>query len=322
MPVFCFPFPRWPRLERLPFPDRAFERALSPRARSSLRRDPRRVSRAARDSIPHRNARRGAWISARLPRGRCAIRTGLLVRPFRAALYFWEIDFHFRNSSTRHASSAGLLFSSRHAGGAVRQCSRALADRIGGPDWVPHACGFSCVAQLAGFACETSGIYSRGCWMRPCGGSRAGTARAIAFRGPPPYSDCDLCLAFAIALSAAIRMRRNRGGHRARGRVAGHGCNHRDVSFFAAPRVQRLELTVLDVGQGDSLFLSFPHGRTMLVDGGGELGNFHSGGMRSGIDVGEDVVSPYLWSRGLETNRCGRAYACARGSSWRASGDF
>jgi competence protein ComEC len=63
---------------------------------------------------------------------------------------------------------------------------------------------------------------------------------------------------------------------------------------------ERLELTVLDVGQGDSLFLSFPRGRTMLVDAGGELGNFHSGGMRSGIDVGEDVVSPYLWSRGLK----------------------
>src|ERR1700690_2401134 len=38
----------------------------------------------------------------------------------------------------------------------------------------------------------------------------------------------------------------------------------------------------------------------MLVDGGGELGTFHSGGMRSGIDIGEDVVSPYLWSRGLK----------------------
>ena len=59
-------------------------------------------------------------------------------------------------------------------------------------------------------------------------------------------------------------------------------------------------MTVLDVGQGDSLFVSFPRGRTMLVDAGGELGNFHSGGMRSGIDVGEDVVSPYLWSRGLK----------------------
>jgi competence protein ComEC len=74
------------------------------------------------------------------------------------------------------------------------------------------------------------------------------------------------------------------------------------ATYPFSPRLapQRLELTVLDVGQGDSLFLSFPHGRTMLVDGGGEIGTFHAGGMRSGIDVGEDVVSPYLWSRGLK----------------------
>jgi len=61
-----------------------------------------------------------------------------------------------------------------------------------------------------------------------------------------------------------------------------------------------LEVTVLDVGQGDSLFVTFPGGRTMLVDAGGALGSFHSGGMRSGLDVGEEVVSPYLWSRGLK----------------------
>ena len=49
----------------------------------------------------------------------------------------------------------------------------------------------------------------------------------------------------------------------------------------------------------------------MLVDAGGELGSFHSGGMRSGIDIGEEVVSPYLWSRGLKTNRRDRAHARA-----------
>jgi competence protein ComEC len=63
---------------------------------------------------------------------------------------------------------------------------------------------------------------------------------------------------------------------------------------------KNLEVTVLDVGQGDSLFVTFPGGRTMLVDAGGALGSFHSGGMRSGLDIGEDVVSPYLWSRGLK----------------------
>jgi competence protein ComEC len=59
-------------------------------------------------------------------------------------------------------------------------------------------------------------------------------------------------------------------------------------------------VTVLDVGQGDSLFVTFPGGHTMLVDAGGTLGSFHAGGMRSGLDIGEDVVSPYMWSRGLK----------------------
>lgn len=38
----------------------------------------------------------------------------------------------------------------------------------------------------------------------------------------------------------------------------------------------------------------------MLVDGGGLEGSFTKHGYRSGLDVGEEVVSPFLWSRGLK----------------------
>jgi competence protein ComEC len=53
-----------------------------------------------------------------------------------------------------------------------------------------------------------------------------------------------------------------------------------------------MEVTAIDVGQGDSLLVVSPEGRTLLVDAGGPVG-----GVKTRWDIGEEVVAPYLWSR-------------------------
>jgi competence protein ComEC len=69
--------------------------------------------------------------------------------------------------------------------------------------------------------------------------------------------------------------------------------------FSPAWSAGKLEVNVLDVGQGDSLFVVSPQGGTLLIDGGGAFGGF-AGQSSRGIDPGEEAVSPYLWSRGFQ----------------------
>jgi competence protein ComEC len=58
-----------------------------------------------------------------------------------------------------------------------------------------------------------------------------------------------------------------------------------------------LLMEAIDVGQGDSLLLMTPEGKTLLVDGGGFGGGPHQAPQE--FDIGEEVVSEALWSRGI-----------------------
>lgn len=76
----------------------------------------------------------------------------------------------------------------------------------------------------------------------------------------------------------------------------------------------KLTVHFLDVGQGDSALVVFPHGKTMLVDGGGEIRFDRRGQDRergpmaqteedeifadNSFSIGEAVVSRFIWSLG------------------------
>ncbi len=56
-----------------------------------------------------------------------------------------------------------------------------------------------------------------------------------------------------------------------------------------------LEVSAIDVGQGDAILVVTPDGKTMLVDAGGLVGAPPD----SNFDIGEEVLSPALWARGI-----------------------
>ena len=87
------------------------------------------------------------------------------------------------------------------------------------------------------------------------------------------------------------------------------------VPFAAAPRVKKasvaalaamllllilyrnpgIEVTFVDVGQGDCIFIRTKNGGTVLIDGGGMPG-YYTGN----FDVGSAIVEPFLYGRGVD----------------------
>jgi competence protein ComEC len=111
-----------------------------------------------------------------------------------------------------------------------------------------------------------------------------------------PTPTLGVCCAAAVSLGLALLLARRKLWFAGFGLAALVASAAWIVLFPPKPRWHPgvFEVTAIDVGQGDSLLLITPEGKTLLLDAGGVTGN-----SRSDFDAGEEVVSPYLWSRGI-----------------------
>ncbi len=117
----------------------------------------------------------------------------------------------------------------------------------------------------------------------------------LAYSAPPFW----LAALFAVALIAAALRGSTWWGRTTAWAAAAVALGVIVVHPFAPVVLpHNFELAAIDVGQGDSLLAAFPDGKLMLIDAGGipSFGRAH----KSNIDIGEDVVSPYLWSRSVK----------------------
>jgi len=104
-------------------------------------------------------------------------------------------------------------------------------------------------------------------------------------------------VAAAIALALAAAQRRSRwSNYAAWAALLAAACAVIVPRPIQHPR-NALLVEAIDVGQGDSILLVTPSGKTLLIDAGG-----FGGGPRQApqeFDIGEEVVSPTLWARGI-----------------------
>ena len=123
---------------------------------------------------------------------------------------------------------------------------------------------------------------------------RIGETNVADMRVATPTLSMILAAGMALILAMSL-IRRNRWLA-----LGGIGCVALAALWISAwsahvrVRADALEVTTIDVGQGDSILVMTPEGRSLLIDAGGLPGWVHSE-----LDIGEDVVSPYLWARGL-----------------------
>lgn len=159
---------------------------------------------------------------------------------------------------------------------------------------------FVSLAIPAGFLAALTG-WAWLAWL--AGASLDVSRRLVAWHAQfePDWRIANPPLWLAVAVGAALLIWVAARGRRARWTA---GCLYFALLAMVvihpfAPRAAPglLELAAIDVGQGESLLLALPGGGFALVDTGGLP---RRGGARiDPFDVGEEVVSPVLWGRGI-----------------------
>jgi competence protein ComEC len=120
----------------------------------------------------------------------------------------------------------------------------------------------------------------------------------LSYRVPAPPAP--VALGFVLTLLAvALYLRGSRHGLVASGAAFGVFAALVMVHPFA-PQLpaNSLEVTALDCGRGEAVFLVLPDRASVLVGAGGS--SVTASAVENRWDPGENIVSPYLWSRGIK----------------------
>jgi competence protein ComEC len=245
------------------------------------------------------------WIAAKMPRPLAQRTNPALALPFRIGLRLWDL---LLLSVVIQLALLPLLAASFHRvslAGPVSNIPAVLLTGLIVPlGFLSLTLGLAWPAAARLFAAVVSALT--GALIRCVGWFSSSPHISYRIPGPSGWLIFSflLALAFLCAASIAISRRTSRPA--------------RFIEFFAGTVLlvlavlvalhpfppqftkDKLEVTLIDVGQGDSIYVAFPNGRNLLIDGGGLATSYRSSGYRAGFDVGEQVVSPYLWSRGVK----------------------